>query len=1509
MDDTKPMEESGDPPHPLPTQVTSHPPPTKRAESIPVQRSVVDLNNRSPKRPSLAEMISPLERAIPPFISPLSTVDNLVLPNGASFENDVGVYTEAEPPTSVSCSTSTVLPTNANLESTPRSASNYHPEALRPSFSALHSNTSAIVEFDRNHFNCPSTDHPEYSDTEGWATVLSSGHRKNSPLSLSHASKTNARTQRLSADNVLRAPICLQSDRIRQLVLESKAVLATSEKCFVKNLSPDTLSYWRLDTAVSVVDKENCALRDNSVVDLISSKTLNGEVDSLKLDTFHLDYRCSPVLAISPLRPCGDAAALSEPMGTTCTNFIRGNSFVTDVSLTSSLRMSSCEMPILDKQKGNLVSGRLDQANTTPTSSQHVRLNKVSEVPLVDGRGATALTTSSHSLCEHGNLSVAKESASPSSIVSAGTPEKSSESVKHLLSVDNPFAADEATNLTNQYSASCHAQPSDRLNMPPPEPSFKKLKLNGPRLPSSEAKSSSPVGEIALTLIPATSPVSSASDLRLMNQETTHQVSTTTAHQSRVCESRPPTVPSSTPVLRSFPSNRWIFTNLPLTKVRSKLHSVIRQSGRNGFSQSTLEQFRSVLNSPTCPNSQLDADLTDHRHTMNSRSLTGVLLVPPESPSSDAAFHFSPKTHLIDASTMTSPTHVPDVEVSTQCTPVKAQSNSPISPRGLPCANLLSLPTAADDRACSTIPVDHTNVLSRSMHVGGTFMQLDDSRRFKSEMEKRIPDTTVETELHLAESCKAKVSRCWKSLVSAISTSPAFTTGSHFDTRYRLLFTSDALHQYPVELLRAVRHLVTAAHLLECTGDFLKAAGVLSEASDLLSHLSQRMRRVEAKLTKRQLKHQSCVDTTFGMNSETCALHVKRDVAWMHLWYYALGRLHSVVHFRDFRLRQLASQALRTQIEEELSKLGLHLRFIDDVENKSCNDTVILSSISFQRIIHLIHLEKMTLQALAEWDQSEQMATELPQWLPASPVGPIPTQENPSYPSRLIDDRIFGLTACSALYGWQTSTGALLSFMDSIIEVHSLLISRLKSAHDSSQLGPSEQLCSDSTHLDKPISPIREHQISGSRLVTKCKESYKNNSSGHGSTPLKHVYERKSVGRTVAALNKDIPTEQLCLKDKRCKSAKRRLLQSPDNARAAVNTSPPNTAADTESETGLVRYSHDNADVVTEKINCRTSLCTKSRNCADSPQSKSQKSKACSKQSGERIRKTGKLYSHEVSTSLDSTSPDIHSTEMRHNLKVARRSSSKTAAVASDCTPNQNVASSDCHSSLSPASLRMRPRSKSLASVAANRVIRKKAQLLADDKRPDRECELAMDSQFDDRVSQPKRARTAGFISRDSPASFTNSDRSESPVSIHRLSTSSHTPHRRKLRSASVNKGLRLSPASVNGSNRNSTNESIGYSPTKLMTFNDNTIYRNESDRHQSVPVYHVSRIQTSPEQSVNQGDTAFKLSEKSCMDEVSASSSTKNPNRDRVPYFYKRWKNEPLQQNSQSRPTKHTDG
>lgn len=1511
MDETKPMLESDGPLDLFPQEAFSQPSSTELADHVPVQKSIVNVIKRSPKVPSLAETVDPLENAFTPFVSPLSTVADLLLPGGASFVNDVVIFSQTETSTSVLCPTSVCLSSSANLESGLHSSSAYHPAASIPSFSTTHPNNSALIEFDRNSFNCPSADIPGYSDPEAWTTVHSSRYRKKS-LSVAVASGT----QGSCVNSLLHPPGCLQSNRIRQLVLESEAVLATAEKCFVKNLSPDSLSYWKMDTAVSVVDKENCALRDDTVVDIVLSKRLNSEVNGSKLGSLRHEYHSSPVhpvLEVSPLRSC-DAAAFSEASSTTCTSFTRGNPFVAFGSLTN-----SCEVPTFDRRE-NLTINKLELLDTVRSSSLHVYLSKTHQTPVGDRPGTTTLTASSHGLCEHSlvTLPIARESPSHLSIGIPDKSEKCLESIKHMLPIDNGFATNETAVLPNSHSTETPClpvKPSHQRSMPPPESSSRKLKFNETRLLVSDAQSSSPPStrETTPLITPTISPVSRTTELRLMDQTTTHLDATTVSHKSRISDSRLSSLSSSLPVLRSLPQKRWIFTGISITKVRFNLHSVTQQSGTNGFSQSDLEQFRSILDPPRCPISLSHGDVASRKVKVHSRSLTGVLLVPPELPSSDPAFQSFSKSHLVDASTMTPaelPTFVPRVDVSTQCTREKAQLNSSLSPRVPSCGHVLSLsasgdcPPSSGDRRCFAASTDKSTSLSRSDAI---FSESLGGCRLRAEMEKRIPETTVETELHLSELHKTKASRCWKSLVSAISTNPAVTADTHLDSRYRLLYTSDELHQYPVELLQVVRHLITAAHLLEFTGDLLKAADALSEASDHLSHLSQRMKRVEAKLTKGQLKHHSCADTTFGTKLEVRALQVKHDVAWMHLWYYTISRLQSIIHFHDLRLRQLASATLRTQVAEDLSKLGVDVRFIYDGEKNSSNGTVTLPSVLFQRIIHLIQLEKMTHQALATWDHSEQMAAELPEWLPTSQIEPAPG--NSSHPSHLIGDRISGLAACSALYGLQTSTGSLLSFMDSILEVHNLLIGRLKS-NDSFQLGPSKQLYSDSTHLDKPKSPIRENLLCASQLVTKFKEPVGNNSSGNDFTSLKHVHDHQPVKCIVASLTKENSAEGLCREEKRGKSVKRRLLQSVSHT-SAVDKSPMDASSsipeNTEAGTVLTRHSHSDTHVLREKISCSASQPNKLRRHVCSPPSQHHKTKRFSELSERGIGSAAKLYSHETSTVLDNTSPDIHPNEMRHNPKVSRRVSSKTVTTASGYTPFQNTVPSDNPTLLSPASLRTRPRCKSLAPFTANRAVKKEQKSSAENKRSDHGCEPVVDSHLEDRISQPKRARTSGFKNRDSLASCTNSDPCETPsIPVRQLSIS-HIPSSRKVRSASVGRGLLLSPASINCP----TKESIGYSPTKQIGLIDSTVRRIDSDHQESIPVYRVSRISNSPGQTVNCGSTAFKPPMKSGLDGVLAPSSTKNLNRDGVPYFYQRWKNEPLYPNSQNKSAKqdHADG
>ncbi|KAF8564971.1 hypothetical protein P879_11155, partial [Paragonimus westermani] len=179
-----------------------------------------------------------------------------------------------------------------------------------------------------------------------------------------------------------------------------------------------------------------------------------------------------------------------------------------------------------------------------------------------------------------------------------------------------------------------------------------------------------------------------------------------------------------------------------------------------------------------------------------------------------------------------------------------------------------------------------------------------------------IHQTNVDTQLQLASEYKSKASRQWKTLVSSISSTHAGTPhNTDGGGRFRLLLQSDALHQYPVELLQMVRHLISAAVLLEDTNELSRAADLLAEVSAQLEHTSRRMRRVEVKLIKHVVRHphRSSHERLGGSSTSDLSKMVKHDAGWMYLWYYALSRIQSVVHFREYQLRLRLMNSLRTQ--------------------------------------------------------------------------------------------------------------------------------------------------------------------------------------------------------------------------------------------------------------------------------------------------------------------------------------------------------------------------------------------------------------------------------------------------------------------------------------------------------------------------------------------------------------------------------------------------------------------
>ncbi|VDP74221.1 unnamed protein product [Echinostoma caproni] len=182
---------------------------------------------------------------------------------------------------------------------------------------------------------------------------------------------------------------------------------------------------------------------------------------------------------------------------------------------------------------------------------------------------------------------------------------------------------------------------------------------------------------------------------------------------------------------------------------------------------------------------------------------------------------------------------------------------------------------------------------------------------------ENLHKSSVEIELASADECKANASRCWKSLVGSVSSFQADPHNPGTD-RSHLLLTLEALHSYPVYLIRGVRHCLAAVFLLHFHGDVNRAADLCNEASDQLEHIGRRLQRVESKLLKQRLRQQPAAsDSSDIPNAMSLIARAKQDAGWMHFWYYVLARIRSIIHSHEYQFRLLLDSSLLDETENE----------------------------------------------------------------------------------------------------------------------------------------------------------------------------------------------------------------------------------------------------------------------------------------------------------------------------------------------------------------------------------------------------------------------------------------------------------------------------------------------------------------------------------------------------------------------------------------------------------------
>ncbi|KAK4470332.1 hypothetical protein MN116_005896, partial [Schistosoma mekongi] len=577
--------------------------------------------------------------------------------------------------------------------------------------------------------------------------------------------------------------------------------------------------------------------------------------------------------------------------------------------------------------------------------------------------------------------------------------------------------------------------------------------------------------------------------------------------------------------LRDIPTNCWIFSDLTVTKVRNKIQqSFSRLSNSSpikkeevpaGFSPSEyhlIKKMRDILRN-AAENDSLIISRTNQSRRNRPRSLTGILLVPPitftepseRKLSPHLADEPSPHKSYHDIYTMTSPyfnqtTTLNDVDV--QCDIWSSSSNNNLisnrfvsqCPGGIvstPTQKPLgTVPPILRDPVCDLTNLS-SNIVQNLPQLSGQslscmnlsysllFMEEQFGRIIKQENEK-LQNSNASTEIFKAEECKFEASKCWKTLVNAIS-SCSRDNSSEAPNRPHMLLNLQALHEYPVQMTKSVRHYLASAYIFESKNEILRAIDMLTEAANQIQHCVRRMHRVEAKLSKRR-SHRNETENSLDVNELT--MKIKHDAGWMYLWYYVFMRIKAVIGFHIYRLKLQSIDTLRKEIDTSLSVAKQHIPSLNDSinlpnvlgspseklssikpkvtrisssgnENLKLLESLIVQFVRFNQLTTCVH------NAMIEWQQADELVTKVPH-LKSSPVGR--KSENSvdmvgftSFSGHLRPIHSIDIDIASASEGAYINTSQipiliLLRYMDGIFHVHPLIIDQLKcSGHESVQ--------------------------------------------------------------------------------------------------------------------------------------------------------------------------------------------------------------------------------------------------------------------------------------------------------------------------------------------------------------------------------------------------------------------------------------------------------------------------
>ncbi|THD19738.1 hypothetical protein D915_009602 [Fasciola hepatica] len=585
------------------------------------------------------------------------------------------------------------------------------------------------------------------------------------------------------------------------------------------------------------------------------------------------------------------------------------------------------------------------------------------------------------------------------------------------------------------------------------------------------------------------------------------------------------------PVRRGTPEKRWVFSNIALRQVRSKLQSAADSSPmtKSGYvpCDDALDNIRALLLSVS---SCQQSDFSNRDCNTHLRTLTGVLLVPPQMKDTKLAnIHAVPQMRHIpsesqDAATMTSP--MPSdklprgLNVEVQC------SLSPTSYERPPMVcNVECQSSPMKCQQCETRPVQ-AHYLPSIANTGVTIDRI--SERIFNERQKLL-ESSVKVELASADKCKGNASRCWKSLVETVSNVQSDPQSPGSD-RSHLLLTLDSLHIYPVYLIQGIRHYLAAVFLLHSRGKVARAVDLCVEVSTQLEHIDRRLKQVEAKL----IKHCSRRQQTVSVSSESTAVggpsspfaRAKRDAGWIHFWYYVLVRLRSIIHWHEYQFRMLLDSSLLSKMENELALLmppntstenthvyetndlkSVNKSFSNDVtspfslsskfgstvlagsrlersasvtltpiETESVSPAVSIRASAAHRIRRFIELSELMRQSSREWNESVKLASSIPCLLFYSPATSN-SSELTDFTKVALSASIVDHIICHAAggihpSGQYTDILTLLCFIDGVVRIHTELLEHLRLQRSTSDAVSSKASCKQRHGLINAEQPV-----------------------------------------------------------------------------------------------------------------------------------------------------------------------------------------------------------------------------------------------------------------------------------------------------------------------------------------------------------------------------------------------------------------------------------------------------